>query len=367
MLLGLSIGIGSIYARKQEAINHIDTGVVNIKINEYTLDENGKEVPWKNNVEVLPGQTISKIPYFTATGNDCYIRATVKMEEEMETGKPITLENFKGISEDWIRAGNYFYYRYPLKMNESVDFFHSFVVPSEWGDKVNPKNSGDWKFTVTVVVDAVQADNFTPNFGSDSPWGDIIIKESIHKNGYDVNLFTVNSETNMSVIIDDKSEIIIKPDDFFEGFKTMLPGDQLTDSVEINSDDKCKLYFSSESLTDIDLLQNMKLKLILTKNGTDSVLYDGVLDAAIKEILLGEFEKGEKGKLTFTLSMPEELDNEYTLRNASVKWSFRAEHLDIFGNPKTGDTNMVLTYLLIGAVSGILVIFFAMRKKKGEN
>lgn len=364
MLLVLSIGIGGIYAGRQKAINKIDTGVVNIQIEEYTLDEDGKRVPWENNIKVLPGTVVNKIPCFTATGNDCYVRATIQIEENVETGHPIILDDFKGISEDWIKIGDYFYYKKILKTNETVDFFHNFTVPMEWDDTVNPRNIGDWGFSVTVTVDAVQSDNFTPNFEGASPWGEVVIKESIHKDGYDINLFTTNSETNMSIIIDDKSEIIVEPDDFFEGFKTMLPGDVLTDSVEIDTDERCKLYFSSESLTDIDLLQNINLKLMLTKNGKQTVVYEGVLDAQIDEILLGEFKKGEKGKLTFTVSMPKELDNEYSLRKASVKWSFRTVKVDIFGNPQTGDNNMVLPYMLLLVVSGCLMIFFTVRKKK---
>lgn len=367
LLLVLSIGIGGIYAGRQEAINHIDTGVVNIEIDEYTLDEDGNEIPWENNIRVLPGKTVSKIPYFKATGNDCYIRATMIVEESIDTGNPVSIEDFKGISNDWIRAGDYFYYKKPLKTNETVDFFHSFKVPEEWDDTVNPKIIGDWEFSVTVVVDAVQSDNFTPDFDSASPWGEVVIKESIHKDGYDVNVFTANSETNMSIIIDDKSEIIIKPDDFFEGFKTMLPGDLLTDSVKINSNDRCKLYFSSESLTDIDLLENMHLKLILTKQGTDTVVYEGVLNAEMDEIFLGQFKKHEEGKLTFVVSMPKELDNEYTLRNASVKWTFRTEHIDMFGNPITDDTSKVLPYLLIIMASGFLAIFVAIKKMNEKN
>lgn len=367
MLLVMSVGIGGIYAGRQKAVNKIDTGVVNIEIDEYTLDENNNRVPWKNNVEVLPGTVVNKIPCFTSKGNDCYVRAVINVKEDVNTNHPITMDDFYGISDDWIKIGSYFYYKKILKTDETVDFFHSFKVPAEWNDTVNPKNAGDWKFSVNVTVDAIQADNFTPDFKSTAPWGEAVIKESIHKNGYDINLFTANSETDMSIIIDDKKDIIIKPDDFFEGFKTMVPGDVLTDSVKIRADERCRLYFSSESLKDIDLLKNINLKLMLTKNGKQTVVYEGVLDAGISEMLLGTFRKSDDAELTFTISMPKDLDNEYTLRNASVKWTFETVSVDIFNNPKTGDSSTVLPYILMIAASGLLMIFLVAGRKGKEG
>ncbi|MCR5230359.1 MAG: hypothetical protein K6D03_09550, partial [Solobacterium sp.] len=44
-----------------EVINHINTGAVVIGIEEYQLNEKGKEVPFQNGRTVLPGETVSKI------------------------------------------------------------------------------------------------------------------------------------------------------------------------------------------------------------------------------------------------------------------------------------------------------------------
>lgn len=364
--LMLGMGAKEVYASESSAINNLDTGVVNIRIDEFTLDDEGKEVPWVDGIGVLPGMSVSKIPYFTATGNDCYIRATVKIEGGVKTEYPITLDSLQGISNDWIRVGDYFYYKYPLGTNESIDFFHSFLIPGEWGDELNPSNAGDWGFSLIVVVDAIQSDNFSPDFESDSPWGNVTIQESIHKDGYDMNVFTENKETNMSVIIEDVDNIIVKPKDFFEGFKTMVPGDVLTDSVTIHSKENGEVFFTAESLTDIDLLQKMYLKIVLIKEGKETLLYDDVLDADIKNLSLGMFHEGEKAKLIFTVYMPEELDNEYTLRNASVKWSFHIKPSQI-GNPITGDDKPMVMLATVMAASGGIVILLLKRRKKEEK
>lgn len=167
-----------VYASEIGRVNMQDSGVVNIKIDEFTINEEGKEVPWVDGIDVLPGMKVSKIPYFTATGEDCYIRATVKIEEGVKTNQVITIDDLAGISDDWIRAGDYFYYKYPLKTNETLKFFQSVTIPSEWDNSINPANVGDWSVVLNVVVDAIQAKGFSPDFESDNPWGDISIQEN---------------------------------------------------------------------------------------------------------------------------------------------------------------------------------------------
>lgn len=386
------LGTGSIYAGSQEAVNKVDTGVVNIEISEYMLNDDGDEVPWEDGQWVLPGMTVSKIPYFTATGIDCYIRATVDIEEGIDVDQSITVDSLKGISNDWVRVGDYFYYKEPLKTGESVDFFHSFLIPSEWDSDENLANVGDWGFSINVTVDAIQSENFIPDFNSSNPWGDIIVQESIHKDGYDVNLFTTNSETTMSVVVEDANNIVVKPKDFFEGFKTMVPGDVLTDSVKINSKGNYEIFFSSESLADIDLLQKLGLKLVLVKDVKEVVIYDSSLDAEIDRLSLGKFTNGEEAELIFTVSMPVELDNEYTLRNASVKWSFEVEPYgdgndnsgdngtsgdssssnngkgsSVKDNSSTGDNSHVGLLLAVFVVSGSLIAIIVVRRKKDSG
>jgi hypothetical protein len=366
----MTTGATGIYAASNHAVNNVDTGVVNIEISEYTLNPDGEEVPWVDNVSVLPGMTVSKIPYFTSTGIDCYIRAKVEINGIVEGATPITDEDINGISDDWIKIGEYYYYPNILKTNESVDFFHGFKIPHDWNDDVNPSNIGDWGFSVDVTVDAVQAENFTPNFKSESPWGDIDIQESIHKNDYDINSFTTSTDTNMFIVIEDYNNIVVDPEDFFGGFKTLVPGDTMVDSVEINSSKNCELYFSTESLEDLDLLQKLTLKIVLNKSGEEKVIYDGVLDSQINRQSLGKFGRGETGTLTFTVSVPVELDNQYTLRNGTVKWIFETKTDGSSDIPQTGDSNMVIVYVIMmicGAALLIMILPLSHKENRKDN
>ena len=367
LLLLLAVGTTGIYASGQGTVSNVNTGVVNIEIDEFTLDENGKETPWVDGVLVAPGSVISKIPYFTATGNDCYIRATITIDGLHKDAKPITHEDFNGISEDWVKIGDYFYYKKPLKTKESIDFFHSFTVPQEWGNNINPSNADDWDFSIDVTVDAIQADNFQPDFDGEKPWGDVEIKDSIHKDGYDVNIFTGSSETNMTIIIEDLDKIVVSSENFFEGFKTMMPGDELSDDIEINSKENCKVYFSSTALKDVEFLEKLDFKVVVTQKGKDNVVYQGKLGDSLDKILLGEFKKGEKATVTFTVSMPSDLDNEYTLRDGSVKWTFKSTATKNNGEAQTGDDMQVMLILGLLIVSGVTTIGVVVAKKKKEQ
>ena len=41
-----------------EVTNNVTLGDVSISLSEYELDEDGKEVPYQNDKQVLPGQTV---------------------------------------------------------------------------------------------------------------------------------------------------------------------------------------------------------------------------------------------------------------------------------------------------------------------
>ena len=52
--------------------------------------------------------------------------------------------------------------------------------------------------------------------------------------------------------------------------------------------------------------------------------------------------------------MPKELDNEYTLRNGTVKWTFKAERVKT--GPQTGDDSPLYLYVGIMLFSGISIL-----------
>lgn len=355
------VGTGGILAGNQEAINNIDTGVVNIEIDEYMLKD-GKEVPWENGQKIMPCMTVSKIPYFTSTGLDCYIRAFVEIEEGMDTGSlPLTEDSLKGISKDWVKVGDYFYYKKQLKTNDKVGFFREVQIPN-WKDDLNV---GSWDVDITIRVDAIQAANFTPDFNSKTPWGDVVVSESIHKDGYDINRFTAGSNKSLAVAVVDKDNIIVKSKDFFEGFRTMVPGTEVVDSATVDVNHGGEVFFFAEPLEDPELLEKLKFTFSITKNGKTKVLFEGTLKDTIKKLSLGKFSSGETAKLTFTVSMPADLGNEFTLRKGSVKWVFDLDESDSNVIDTGIDSNIFLygSLILICAVVAVFLASLVLRRK----
>ena len=184
-------GIWAYFTDTATVTNHVKMGIVDIELKEYTLDENGNKIEWKNTENVLPGETISKIPEITcAKGSaDCYVRAKVaikaKNENLMNDEEMLTLDNVNVDKDKWYycEQDGYFYYKEILTdKSGSVTLFTEVDVPSQWENK--------WaleEFTIDVVVDAIQSKNFTPDFNQNSaePWPGITkddIQECIYPN-----------------------------------------------------------------------------------------------------------------------------------------------------------------------------------------
>lgn len=146
--------------------NKATMGNVDIELKEYTM--NGTEkVEWTNITNVLPGDTISKIPEITcATGSaDCYVRAKVTItcaDETLNNSAVITKDNLNVDDTKWYYADGYFYYRTPLTTeSEAAVVFTEVTIPSTLNNDWANKESN-----IDVKVDAIQAANVTPDFTS---------------------------------------------------------------------------------------------------------------------------------------------------------------------------------------------------------
>lgn len=163
----LSISGTAIYAMTEVSVsNHFSTGIVDIELNEYRKNSDGTETLWSNVTDILPGEKISKIPRITNYGNDSYIRAKVTFENS-----PVNDDDIYGMSDRWIYGRDgYYYYADILSTGESVDMFEGIDIPEDLDEKLS-----DSSFQIGIDVEAVQSQNFVPEFGADHPWGDIEI------------------------------------------------------------------------------------------------------------------------------------------------------------------------------------------------
>ncbi len=188
----------------------------------------------------------------------------------------------------------------------------------------------------------------------------------------------VKAENIFSVeYIGGADEIVIPKNDFFSNFDKVLPGDILSDSVDIvnKSNKDIKVYFKTEPIDkreyeleeDYKLLDKIRLTIDCCSKEGEKNIYDGKLRALeINEFVeLGIFEKEKDAELRFSLFIPSTLKNEYDMTKTKVKWIFGiSETNENKPRVKTNDDTPIILYLAIG---GITLCGIALLERRREN
>lgn len=320
---------------------------------------------------VVPGYEMELNSYVTNNAEPCWIR--VKIEYDTRGDLTGSRRNADGVDayefdescvnladDNWIHIGDYYYYPTVVKNKEKIDFVKSVKTPVDWGNETS-----DVTFETFYTAEAVQAKNFTPNFNSDDPWYGTVIQ------AFDTSNYKLKEAGNdrFQVICDPSAkELIAVGDDFFNNWENMMPGDVLTGELTISNkmNIPVKMYFSTKNTGDSELLT--KLHMVIKNN--DKVVFDSNLSSDINpETLIQEYSSGESSKLTYELTIPEELDNAYALKELESVWTFRA---DIPEKQKkatpvaTGDHSMnAITYGAM-ATGGAFVVALAKKRKESD-
>lgn len=372
---------GTIYAMAQSEVyvtNHLTTSVLDIELEQYTL-QNGKEVPYQDTEElVMPGMKLSRIQKIQNEAIDCYIRADVQIDSLNQVDRPLSEDDLSGFSKYWRKIDGYYYYTEILKSKEEITFFDFITIPEEWDTKLDQKGqvinyytSNDWN--ITVKVDAIQAEHFTPNFESQNPWGiegkDFVVENCLHEDGYEITSYKQNNKNDNSVVFEgDSQELILNQDDFFSGFDNLVPGDEMNGTFRLKNDgnEKRTFYFKTETPESSTLLDRITLSIF---DGANDI-YNGPLDSKTLQqyMVLATLDAGQNTDLTFRVSVPKELGNAFSLEKGRVKWFFKTEGEDQNKNlgpsVKTGDSTNIVLWAAILVISGSAVIF-GLRKGKG--
>lgn len=437
LILGLAFfiagTIGGTYAYYSDSItveNRIQLGDIDISLEEYCLDENQKEQVYDQNIQVLPGDTVSKIPRITCLTEPCYIRALITHSSPAASEMPITDsqtsntpiaggtnidspvidntvtddiitedtttedtttedtiscdssqiqadeypdiltdENIFGLSESWIKIGDYYYYKNILNPKESADLFQGVFIPYEWDNE-----HAEQKLNLNIQIDAVQAEHFTPDFSSDQPWGNEEIEVCAHSGDRSA---LVNPYTTMYVEFEGNShKLVAVPKDFFSNLGQAMPGDLLNDTVTLKNttEDEVELLFHTalpETLTEDQKSLLTKIELAIFLDGDK--LYEGNLEAASlsSDISLGKYQSQENKEFTFSLTVPAELKNQYALADTVVRWVFSVQQDGKATPVGTGDTMMFLPFLFLGGggllLLGIYFILIIRQKRKNPK
>lgn len=152
--------------------------------------------------------------------------------------------------------------------------------------------------------------------------------------------------------------------DLFENFKDIVPGDTLTDKIEVKNNSKqnkkVKIYLKASDPENKEFLSNLNL---VVKNGS-SELFNSTTDKTTgldDWVLLGELNYGDSVVLDLQLSVDIEMDNKYQEAIGYLNWTFKVE--DDGGKPaipKTGIDYFVEDYSIyaICLVLGIFLYYF---------
>lgn len=362
----LSFVAVSVYAYTEVSVeNEFTTGIVDIELNEYTI-EAGKEVAWENNVkDILPGQDICKIPRISNHGNDCYVRADIHFIDT-----PLTADVLYGMPEDWILAADGYYYYTPiLRSGEYIDLFKGLTVPENLSEQ-----TAESMFKIHIDVDAIQSENFAPDYTLYDPWGTVEIIDCEKEGLYDISTFKKSDNLKFKITYEGETGRLLKnEEDFFENFPVLLPGDVYTDTLQFTNDSKEKvnLYFRTKAPEGTKLLDEILLTITKNFNGNDMLVYQGNIRAADlhENILVATVDQGDSGTLTYEVSIPKELNNDYSILQDSVTWIFSTYPVENIDAVQTGDRTLTvcLSIFFVGmallVIGGMLYMFEKARKR----
>ena len=213
------------------------------------------------------------------------------------------------------------------------------------------------------------------------------------------------ADPTVDIVYKGKDKLLITPktaeftttDLFGGGFKGVMPGDTLKETITFKNETTTsrsryvKLYIQAVAhdaeknppvaettetvATMTEFLSQLSMKVW---NGTE-LIYEASpdkLDGLAEPKLLGTFRKGETATLTVELTVPLELDNDFANRLGEVDWKFIAEEYTSGGGKptvtpgtliQTGQLNWPIAVL--AAAGGVLIAlgWVILRKKRHGN
>ncbi len=379
-------GVSAMHLYAVRVENKLQVGKVHIRLEEFSENDQGEKIPYQDGGFVVPGQTVSKIPRITNQDEPVYLRVKVSFsancEGEKETYEETGSEQrelfladdscLNGMGPDWIKIGDYYYYKNVVGVKEHVDVFESVTFPEKFTE-----DTAGQETCITVQAEAIQAKNFTPDFTVEQPWGNEPILECVQET--DGTVTSVQRQyQGLSVSYEgDAKGLIAAPEDFFENLGTLMPGDSVGDSVLLRntSENNVTMEFAAEipeNLTKIqaDLLEQIQFKI----SYRDKTVYEGNLRAKDLEegILLGKISPKSRAEFQFQISVPASVDNTYAFTHSKTGWIFTASYDQepkTANAPRTGDPLRQSIFWYAGAAltGGVCLVILRRRRTEGER
>lgn len=153
------------------------------------------------------------------------------------------------------------------------------------------------------------------------------------------------------------------PTDLFPGFKDILPGDRLTDTVVLKNTSNIPLQVTFQALggeEDTALLSNLSLEVTAARQ----VVFDDTADKASDPAVLGILQPGSSLVLELMLEVPLTLGDEFQKARGDVLWVFRAEEVPDTLTQTGQSLDLILWCGLFGGCA-LLTGMLLWRKKDG--
>ena len=292
-----------VYAKTDLSVRNIfQTGGVDIAI----VDENS-DTP----ITVTPDMYIEQEKTIVNKGADCYIRAKLTCDNTA------IIKNLD-VSENWkLYPDGYYYYQNSLKSGKSVNFYNGIKVTSDMSNDM-----AGMTVNCETIADAIQSDNFVPDWNNPvSAWGNVEIKK-LNKSSSS----TVSQATQirpLTITYDGNSnQFISNSENFFENISMLMPGGTYTDTININntSSENINLYFQQVIRTPSALYDKITFN-IMSDNQT---VYNGTM-GNLGNITLATVPANGNSSVTFSMSMANDIDNQYAFTDNAVEWIFQTE------------------------------------------
>lgn len=287
------------------------------------------------------GSTLRYEPIIENRAMSCYVRFKLNLSNAL-----LNEDSFVGLTDDFVKRGDYFYYTKPLDNKQSITTFNSFKMPTD----IDNEDKKDIKIIKTV--DAIQSKNFTPDFNSENPWGNVeVISSNFDGSNYINEVISIKP---INLTINSNKEITLTDKDILNF--NLVPGDVITNSIDIGSDNEKEVNVDFKAKgEESKLLRNVNLKLYLN----DKEIYDGdlVTEKLQDYTKLASLNDGEKASLRYEIKVPDNLDNNYQNQESSFEWKFKINEVNN-NIVKTNDMSgfsVVLVIILITSVLGITI------------
>ncbi len=170
------------------------------------------------------------------------------------------------------------------------------------------------------------------------------------------------------------------PTDLFPNFKSVMPGDQVTQKITVKNDPshdaKVKIYIRSLGAHEdsVEFLSQMRLRVEKSADNDMGYMFDAAADQSAQLtdwVYLGTLYSGGEVNLDVILDVPAEMDNNYSEKVGYLDWEFKIEKFpveDTDPNPDTSDFGGLQWFLIaVGSVFAVMLILVILRRRKQKE